>query len=74
MSLTYQKIAAEVMKLTPEERVDLAEKFWISVDNPSGIAAAWDAEIERRVAQFDAGEVTTYPVEQVIAELRTKLI
>lgn len=73
MSLTYQEIAIEAMKLTPEERVDLAEKLWISVDTPADIAAAWDAEIARRTAQLDAGEVATYPVDQVIAELRAKL-
>ena len=73
MSLTYQQLADEAMKLTPEERVDLAEKLWISVDTPQAIAEAWDVEIERRMAQFDAGEVQTYPAEEVIAKLRAKL-
>lgn len=73
MSLTYQQVANEAMKLTPEERVDLAEKLRISVDTPEAIAAAWDAEIDRRLAQLDAGEVETYPADEVIAELRAKL-
>ncbi len=73
MSFTYQQIATEAMKLTPQERVDLAEKLWISVDTPEAIAAAWDAEIEHRLAQLDAGEVETYPVDEVIAELRARL-
>lgn len=73
MSLTYQQLADEAMKLTPEERVDLAEKLWISVNTPQAIAEAWDVEIERRMAQFDAGEVQTYPAEEVIAKLRAKL-
>lgn len=73
MSMTYQEIAIEAMKLSPEERVNLAEKLWVSVDTPADIAAAWDAEVERRAAQLDAGEATTYPAEQVLAELRAKL-
>lgn len=73
MSLTYQQVADEAMKLTPEERVDLAEKLWVSVDTPEAIAAAWDAEIERRSAQLDAGEIETVPFDEVIAELRAKL-
>lgn len=73
MPLTYQQIANEAMKLTPEERVDLAEKLWVSVDSPEAIAQAWDVEIERRMAQLDAGEVDTIPADEVLAKLRTKL-
>lgn len=73
MSLTDQEIVAAAMKLPPEERADLAEWLWISVDDPDAVAAAWEAEIERRVAQLDAGEVESIPFEQVLAELRAKL-
>ena len=59
MALTYQQVAGAEMKLTPDERVELAEKLWGSVDSPEAIAAAWDLEIERRIAQLDAGEVGT---------------
>lgn len=73
MSLTYQQVASEAMRLTPEERVDLAEKLWISVETPKAIAEAWDVEIKRRIAQLDDGEVEAYPAEKVLAELRAKL-
>lgn len=73
MSLTYKEIVSEAMKLPPQERADLADRLWISVDTPEAVAAAWDAEIERRAAQLDSGEVATIPFEQVIAELRAKL-
>lgn len=73
MSLTYDRIAAEAMRLSPEERADLADKHWVSVDTPEAVAAAWDAEIERRIAQIDNGEVETIPFEQVMAELRANI-
>ena len=73
MMLTYQDVANEAMKLSPEERMNLAEKLWTSVDTPEAIAAAWDVEIERRLAQIDSGEAETYPADEVIAELRAKL-
>ena len=73
MALTYKEIISEAMKLPPQERADLADRLWISVDAPQAVADAWDAEVERRVAQLDAGEVDTVPFEQVIAELRAKL-
>jgi putative addiction module component (TIGR02574 family) len=73
MSLTYEQIAAEALQLSAEQRADLADKLWISVDTPEAVAAAWDAEVERRVAQLDSGEVETVPFEHVLAELRAKL-
>lgn len=67
---TYQYVASEAMKFSPEERANLAAKFWISVDTREAIAAAWDVEIERRLTQLDSGEVETYPADEVMAELR----
>lgn len=73
MSLTYDQVAAEAMRLSPEERADLADRLWVSVDTPEAVAAAWDAEIARRIAQLDSGQVETVPFEQVMTELRAKL-
>ena len=73
MSRSYDEIVSEAMELPPQERADLADRLWISVDTPEAVAAAWDAEIARRIAQLDAGEIEALPFEQVIAELREKL-
>lgn len=73
MSLTYEQVAAEAMRLSAEQRADLADKLWVSVDTPEAVATAWDAEVERRIAQIDSGEVETIPFEDVMAELRAKL-
>ena len=37
------------------------------------VEAAWSEEIERRVRQIDAGEVTTIPWEDVRAKLYARL-
>ncbi len=34
------------------------------------IEAAWESEIEKRVAAFDRGEVKTFLAEEVFAEAR----
>ncbi len=73
MSLTYQQVTHAAMQLSPDERVDLAEKLWVSVDTPEAIAVAWDEEIAHRVEKLDAGEIETVPAEQVFAELRARL-
>jgi putative addiction module component (TIGR02574 family) len=72
MSLTYEQISVEAMRLSAELRADLAEKLWLSVETPEAVAAAWDAEIARRIQQLDSGEVETIPHEAVIAGLRAK--
>lgn len=73
MSVSFQQVVREAMQLSPEERMDLAEKLRVSVDTPADIGAAWDAEIARRLAQLDAGTADTVAADEVIAELRAKL-
>ncbi len=65
-------IEAQAMKLTPAERADLADKLWLSVNSKEEVEAAWDAEIERRIQQLDAGEIECIAWDDVMAELRTK--
>lgn len=72
MPATLEEIQAEAMKLSTEERAELADRLWASLEPRSEIDAAWDAEVERRVRQLEAGEVETIPHEIVIAELRSK--
>jgi putative addiction module component (TIGR02574 family) len=65
-------VEAQALMLTPAERADLADKLWLSVNSKEEVAAAWDAEIERRILQLDAGEVECIAWDDVMAELRTK--
>jgi putative addiction module component (TIGR02574 family) len=72
MRATLEEIQAEAMKLSIEERAELADRLWASLTPQGEIDAAWDAEIARRVKQLETGEVETIPHETVIAELRAK--
>jgi putative addiction module component (TIGR02574 family) len=65
-------VEAEAMKLSPQERADLADRLWHSVHSAEEVEAAWAEEIARRVRQVDAGEVTCVPWEEVMTELRAK--
>ena len=69
MATTFEEAKVLAMQLTPEQRADLV---WASVLPRAEIDAAWAAEIERRLAQVDSGEVEPIPYETVVAELRTK--
>ncbi len=72
MPVTIEEIQAQAMRLSAEERAELADRLWASLEPRGEIDAAWDAEIERRVRQLEAGEVETLLHETVIAELRAK--
>lgn len=66
------ELAERGRSLAPAERSRLVELLLESLREPplSEIEAAWDREIERRVAAYARGEVETYAAEDVFAEAR----
>jgi len=72
MSTTLKELEHQARSLSPEERARLADVLLESIrDAPvAEIEAAWDLEIERRVAAFDRGELATFSAEDVFAEAR----
>ena len=56
--------------LPPEERERLVDQLLESLNEPAAAAldAAWDAEIERRLAAYDRGEVQAIDAEEVFAK------
>ena len=45
----------DAMKLSPEERLELAEHLFASVEGQSGAEQQWADEIARRIAEIDSG-------------------
>ena len=71
MSASLKQIEEQARELSAEERAKLAELMLESLHAPvSEVEAAWEEEIERRVAGFDRGEIPSYPAEDVFAEAR----
>ena len=75
MSDTLKVLEQQARTLTPEERARLVEVLLESLrEAPSAeIEAAWDREIEQRIAAYDRGEVQTFSAEDVFAEARRLL-
>ena len=80
MQHTYEQVRQIANELPEEQRILLANSLWESVDHAEGesssdaeIDASWKAEVERRVAEADAGVDVTYSWEEVEAPLRTRL-
>lgn len=67
---------AELVKrgraLAPEDRERPIDQLLQSLNEPAAaeLDAAWEAEIERRLAAYDRGEVQAVDAEEVFAKAR----
>lgn len=70
---TLERVAADALELSVDERLALAEKIMISVPADPETEKAWEEEIQRRIRRFDNGEVKGIPGPEVFRKLRAKL-
>jgi putative addiction module component (TIGR02574 family) len=71
MSRTAAEILEEARQLPPGEREWVAHGLLI--DNTDEIEPEWAAEVERRVAEADAGNAATCSWEELESRLRSRL-
>jgi putative addiction module component (TIGR02574 family) len=71
MARSARELFEEAMKLDPQERATLVRLLIEALDAEieEGVDKAWRAEIERRMAELDAGSVEVIPWEEVRARL-----
>lgn len=65
-------VLEEALKLTANERAEVAEQLIASLDEvpDTDVEQAWQEEIQKRLQQIDRGEVKTIPWEEVQRRLR----
>ena len=75
MSRTFTDVWKEASELSDEDRAALAGLLIESLEGgpDPDVEAAWAAEIEKRVAELDAGTVQSIPWEQVRQRLLDRL-
>jgi putative addiction module component (TIGR02574 family) len=73
MSSQIEVLEAEAMKLTAEERARLADRLIASLSEDAQIEEAWAVEVERRIAEIEAGRATVIPAAEAIARARDAL-
>lgn len=74
MTTLVDELSQNALELPPEERIRLAEKLLATVHELDGeVEAAWDQEIQRRLAEIDNGTAKLVPAEDVFAEVRRTL-
>ena len=67
MTKPVNSVLADALRLDDDSRAELAAELLASLDGPADpdAAAAWDAEIERRIEAIETGDVALEPWETV---------
>lgn len=61
-----QNVIEQALRLTEAERLEVAEAVYQSLEGPAdaGAEQAWSTEIQKRIADLDAGRVKLVPWSQ----------
>jgi putative addiction module component (TIGR02574 family) len=73
MSSQFDAVESQALKLTAEERAQLADRLISSIFEDHEIEAAWAAEVERRVDEIDSGRAKLIPASESIARARAAI-
>jgi putative addiction module component (TIGR02574 family) len=74
MTTLVDELSQKALELPAEERVLLAERLLATVHEVDPeVEAAWDVEIQRRLAEIDSGTAKLIPAEEVFAKVRSLL-
>jgi len=76
MSKPAPSVFADALRLEPETRAELAAELLASLDGPADpdAEAAWDAEIERRIAAIEAGMIRLEPWTEVKRRIEKEIL
>lgn len=72
MSTTLEALQAEVLRLSPSDRVRLLDRLIASLDVDAQAEAAWDAVADDREGQLQSGAVQTVSLDVAIARLEAR--
>ena len=75
MRKPLDELLAQALRLNPKDRAELASELLASLDGPEDLdaQAAWEAEIQRRVAALEAGTLRLEPWEAVKTRIEKTL-
>jgi putative addiction module component (TIGR02574 family) len=73
MGKPLETLAIEALKLSPEDRVELAQRLLASVFADNDIEQAWADEIERRVQDIESGRAELISAADAIARIRAAI-
>jgi putative addiction module component (TIGR02574 family) len=66
-------IEAQALKLTAEERAQLADRLITSIFDDHEIESVWATEVERRIEAIESGRATLIPAAESIVKARAAI-
>lgn len=72
MTITFETLQAEVLRLSPADRARLLDRLIASLDVDAGAEAAWDQVAEDREQELAAGTAVAVPLDVAIARLEAR--
>ena len=73
MPTTLEIVEAQAFQLSPEERAQLADRLIASLFDDRQIEDEWAGEVERRIAEIEAGRALLIPAATAIARARAAI-
>ena len=73
MSSNLETVEAQALKLSAEERAQLADRLITSLFEDHEIEGAWAAEVERRIEAVESGGARLIPASESIARARAAI-
>jgi putative addiction module component (TIGR02574 family) len=73
-AVSYEKVKEDALHLPHEDRSRLASRLLESLDDEDDISPEWKDEIRRRVQEMKDGTAIMVPHEEVMANVRARLI
>ena len=73
MSNQLEIVEAQALKLSPEERAQLADRLVTSLFKDEEIEDAWAAEVERRIEEIESARAKLIPAAESIARARAAI-
>ncbi|MFN8634862.1 MAG: addiction module protein [Chloroflexota bacterium] len=72
MTPSVESVEADALQLTAAERADLVERLITTLEPDPEVEAYWMAEVERRDAEIERGDVSELPGPETLAELKAE--
>lgn len=73
MSSQLEIVEAQALKLSAEERAELADRLIASLFKDNEIEEAWAVEVERRIEEIESGRAELIPAAEAIARVRAAI-
>ena len=67
-----EEIKAAVLRLPPEDQAEIADAILTNIADPGPLSDEWKAELDRREAAYERGEVELIDNDEVFARLRNR--